>query len=71
MNRSTTTTTIRVSAETLRVIDDWADTFELSRAEIIRGVLGYFATLNEDSSGTDAIVYGRVEERMQVLAESQ
>lgn len=71
MNRNTTTTTIRISDETLRVVDDWASTFELSRAEVIRGVLGYFATLTDDSSGTDGIMYGRFEERMQILAESQ
>lgn len=71
MNRDTTTTTIRLSNETLRVLDDWADTFELSRAEVIRGVLGYFATLTEDSVGNDRIVHKCYVERMQVLAESQ
>jgi hypothetical protein len=71
MQKDTTTTTIRITNETLRVLDDWADTFEISRADVVRGVLGYFTTLTDDSTGFDGGAYKRLSERMQVISESQ
>lgn len=71
MHKDTTTTTIRIADNTLDVLDEWASIHEISRADVVRCVLGYFTTLGSHSIGMDGNAYSRITERLQVLAESQ
>jgi hypothetical protein len=74
VNKDTTTTTIRISNETLRRLDEWADTFDVSRADVVRCVLGFFASLVEPEAGTSLkndYPHRAITERLQVLSESQ
>lgn len=71
MNRDTTTTTIRIADSTLDILDEWASIYEISRADVVRCILGYFTTLGSHSIGKDGMAFDAVKERLQVLSESQ
>jgi hypothetical protein len=74
VNKNTTTTTIRIADSTLDVLDEWASVYEITRADVVRCVLGYFATLQAPTDRTSMAndtAYKSIVSRMQVLSESQ